>query len=130
MKRITIISLISALAVSCVGTIDKDNTAGGHQGAENPGAANVCVFDFTDTKNQPVEVTEVVVISEALEEYPLIIKLDKPSSVVQMDLKPKVNQIATYHFLVTGANGKSYHTAKDFYVPAGAGQSPARNPYF
>ena len=119
MNRITIISLVFALAVSCVETIDKDNTAGGHQGAENPGAANVCVFDFTDTKNQPVEVTEVVVISEALEEYPLIIKLDKPSSVVQMDLRPKVNQIATYHFLVTGANGKSYHTAKDFYVPAG-----------
>ena len=57
MKRITIISLIFALAVSCVGTIDKDNTAGGHRGAENPGAANVCVFDFTDTKNQSVEVT-------------------------------------------------------------------------
>ena len=119
MKRITIISIIFAALVSCTGTIDKDNSTGGYQEAETPDTAPVCVFDFTDTKNKPIEASEVIVISDALEESPLILKLNKPSSTVQMGLKPKVNQIATYHFLVTGTNGKSYHTAKDFYIPVG-----------
>ena len=117
MKRITIISLIFALAVSCAETIDKGSSAGGSQGPSDNGP--VCVFDFSDTKNRPVEVTEVVVISDALEESPVIMKLSDPSSTVQMGLKSTVKQIATYHFLVTGANGKSYHTVKDLYIPSG-----------
>lgn len=117
MKRITIISLLFALAVSCAETIDNGSSAGGSQGPSDNGP--VCVFDFSDAKNRPVEVTEVVVISDALEESPVIIKLSDPSSTVQMGLKSTVNQIATYHFLVTGANGKSYHTVKDLYIPSG-----------
>ena len=119
MKRLIIISFLIVFAVSCSGIIDKDNAAGENQGTDVIDTAPVCVFDFTDTKNNPVEVTEVVVISDALEESPVIMELKTPSSTIKMYLKPTVNQIATYHFLVTGANGKSYHTAKDFYIPIG-----------
>ena len=117
MKRSVIISIILAAVVSCADATDKGGLTGGS--GETPDTAPVCVFDFTDTKNRPVEVTEVVVISEALEESPVIIKFNDPTSTVSVDLKPTVNKFATYHFLVTDANYKSYHTAKDFYIPTG-----------
>lgn len=116
MKRITIISIIFSV-LSCTGMIDKDVTAGGNQ--ETPDTRPVCVFNFVDTKNNPLEVTEVVVISEALEKSPVVVTLDSPSKVVSMDLIPKVNSIATYHFFVTCSTGKAYHSSKDLYVPNG-----------
>ena len=119
MRKLALISAVFAIVLSCAETIDKNNTDGGYQVTDVPDTAPVCVFDFTDAKNNPVEVTEVIIMSDALEVSPVVIRLDSPAKNVKMDVDRKVNQIASYHFLVTGANGKTYHALKDLYLPNG-----------
>ena len=117
MRNLTVLTLILAVIFSCTGTID--NGADGYQGPEDPDTAPICVFEFTDERNHSIDVTEVILISEVLEESPMTIKFDMPTKSVKLDLKPNVNQIATYHFFVNASNGKTYHAAKDLYIPSG-----------
>ena len=119
MRRLALISAVFAIVLSCAETIDQNNTDGGYQDTDVPDTAPVWVFDFTDAKNNPVDVTEVIIMSDALEVSPVIIRLDAPAKNVKMDVKRTVNQIASYHFFVTGANGKTYHALKDLYLPNG-----------
>ena len=119
MRRLALISAVFAAVLSCAETMDENNSDGGSQGSEVPETAPVCVFDFTDAKNNPVDVTEVIIMSDALEVSPVVIRLDSPAKNVKMDVNRKVNQIASYHFFVTGANGKTYHALKDLYLPNG-----------
>ena len=98
MRRLALISAVFAIVLSCAETIDQNNTDGGYQDTDVPDTAPVCVFDFTDAKNNPVDVTEVIIMSDALEVSPVIIRLDAPAKNVKMDVKRTVNQIASYHF--------------------------------
>lgn len=120
MRKLALISTVFAIVLSCAETIDQNNTDdGGYQGTEVPDNAPVCVFDFIDARNNPISVSEVILISDALEVSPVIIKPDSPSKYVVMDIKRMVNQIATYHFFVTAGDGKTYHASKDMYLPNG-----------
>ena len=119
MRSLALISAIFAIVLSCAETMDTNNTDGGHQDTDVPDTTPVCVFDFTDAKKNPVDVTEVIIISDALEVSPVILRPDSPSKSVVMDVKRVVNQIMTYHFFVTGADGKTYHATKDMYIPDG-----------
>ena len=119
MRRFAFISAVFAIILSCADTIDKNNMDGGGQGTGVSDTAPVCVFDFTDAKNNPIDISEVIIISDALEKSPVIIKLDSPARSVRMDVNRKVSQISTYHFFVTASDGKTYHALKDMYLPNG-----------
>lgn len=110
-------ALLLAAAISCV-ELDND-TAGGHQGTETPDDSPVCVFKFTDEQGTPLQVASLVVISDVLEDSPVVIKTEVPGVALKAKLSPNVNHYATYQFLATTSDGKVYRITKDLYIPKG-----------
>ena len=118
MRKFALISAVFAIVLSCA-EIENNNMDGGNQGTEVPDSAPVCVFSFTDAKNNPIDVSEVIIFSDALEESPVIIKKDTPARTVILDINRTISQFAPYHFFVTASDGKTYHALKDLYLPNG-----------
>lgn len=115
MKYFTL--LLLAVLVSCTEVIDSPDIDGGAE--ESAVAENdpVCVFDFIDENDEPIEAVRVLVVSDVLEESPVLVELEEPSVKVKMELESEVNRISTYHFFLTDAEGREYRTVKELYLP-------------
>lgn len=109
-------AFILAAAVSC--EVIDDGLTGGHQGTETSDDSPVCVFTFTDEQDNPLDVKRLVLISEVLENSPLIIEPDVPGGPAKAKISPTVNHFATYQFLVTTSDGKAFRATRDLYIPS------------
>ena len=117
MRKLFLVATLLAALVSC--EVIDDKPTDGHQGTETPDDSYSCVFRFTDEKGNPLEVTRLILMSDALEDSPVVIEPEVPGEAVAAKLSPNVNHFATYEFLVTAADGKAYRVTRDLYIPTG-----------
>ena len=119
MKHWSLILAAIALLVSCTGMVEEANTDSGSEGDDLSDTLPVCVFDFEDSKGRPVELTKLFIISDVLEDSPVLIEPKTPTSRVQVKLTPTVNRFSTYRFYVTTSAGASFSAEKNMYIPVG-----------
>ena len=92
MKHWSLILAAIALLVSCTGMVEDANTDSGSEGDDLSDTLPVCVFDFEDSKGRPEELTRLFIISDVLEDSPVLIEPKTPTSRVQVKLTPTVNR--------------------------------------
>ena len=87
--------LLLAALVSCTEVIDSPDIDGESQESAAPENDPVCVFDFIDENDEPIEAVRVLIVSDVLEESPVLIEPEEPASQVKVDLTSEVNRIST-----------------------------------
>ena len=111
MRYLALVSLLALFA--CTGTID-DNTSGGNDISE-PSTANLLIFE--DMEGSPVTVSEILIMSDVLPDKELHIKLETPTSRVDITSVLEVDKIAAYEFYVVSQTGMPYYGQGQFYAP-------------
>ena len=109
--------LLLAALVSCTEVIDSPDIDGESQESAAPENDPVCVIDFIDENDEPIEAVRVLIVSDVLEESPVLVEPEEPASQVKVELKSEVNRISTYHFFLTDVQGREYRLVKDLYIP-------------
>jgi len=109
--------LLLAVLVSCTEVIDSPDIDGESQESAAPENDPVCVFDFIDENDEPIEAVRVLIVSDVLEGSPVLVEPEEPAAQVKVELKSEVNRISTYHFFLTDVQGREYRLVKDLYIP-------------
>lgn len=88
---------------------------------EIPESPNANLLIFVDKAGAPVSVTEILMMSDVLPGKELHIKLETPTSRVDIKSILQIEKIAAYEFYVTSLSGMPYYGQGQFYAPSYGG---------
>ena len=114
MKHWLLIGLLTI--ASCSEVIDDPYADDGSQDEAVLESPSAKVFHFIDQEGSPIDLSKVVILSEAIEGYALTFELESPSAKLAAEIEPCKNSISTYHFLATSSDGVAYRGSKDFFI--------------